>query len=105
MPIPIQNEVAQIVPNAVMIPRIIISCNVIDGKLKTSAEILLSAARCENSGLPNELWVPTGQSKVLYIADVENIDADLALLQPQTLQVFGGVIALIAGMNQIRKVI
>lgn len=104
MPIPIQNTDV-VVPNAVYIPQIVIQCGVVEGKLKTSAMITLSAAKCENAGTENEHWTPTGKSELLNIADIEHLDEDLASLQSSVGQVFAGIVGLVHGMNTIRKVI
>lgn len=103
MPIPFETTAPT--PNAVYIPQIVIHCGIVDGQLRTSAQIILSGAIVTNAGEENENWVQTGQTQMIQIPDVMNLDADLASLQTDVYTVFGGIINLIGAMNSIRKVL
>ncbi|HBR19455.1 MAG: hypothetical protein A2Y13_04325 [Planctomycetes bacterium GWC2_45_44] len=104
MPIPIQNtEIVK--PNAVLIPQILIQSGVVEGKIKTSVQIVLAAAKCDNAGQPNEAWELTGKVESIRLDDIEHLDEDLASLQASVGQVFAGILGLVHGMNTIRKVI
>lgn len=103
MPIPFETSVQT--PNAVYIPQIIIQCGIVDGQLKTSAQIILSGAHVTNAGEANESWTQTGQTQIMQIPDIMNLDSDLASLQTDVYTVFGGIINLVGSMNAIRKVL
>lgn len=103
MPIPVQNTATT--PNYVYAPQIILQCAIVDGKLKTSAQIVLAGAHVTNAGQANEAWESTGQMKSLFIQDIENLDEDLSGYSSSILTVFGGIVALLGGLNSVRKLI
>lgn len=103
MPIPVENEV--IVPNAVYAPQIILQMGISNGKLVSSAQIVFAGAKVIDAGLPTEQWISTGQTQVIHIADIMNLEADLAALAPQVETVYSGIVSLLAAINSIRKVL
>jgi hypothetical protein len=99
MPIELQTTVPT--PNALMVPTIILSTNPSGTGLVTSASIVMMAAHVDANGS----WTPTGASKTVVIDDVEHLEEDIASLSPTVLSVMGGILSLIAGLNDIRKVL
>ena len=99
MPIPL--ETTPLTPNSLMVPQIIISTCVRDGKLVIGAHITMSAAYVDNQGN----WTPTGQANTVVIEDIEHLDEDIAGLAPTVMAVMGGIITLVATLNSIRKVL
>ena len=80
---PLSLETAPAQPNAIFAPQIMLQTCIVGGKLHTSARICLAAAKVDDLGQPAENWTPTGQSGVLHIGDVSNLEQDLAALQSQ----------------------
>ena len=71
-------------PNGIYVPQIVISTAIVNGQLVTLAQAALAAAAIDANGN----YTRTGQSGVLQIQDVNNLDADLAGLQSQVTQLF-----------------
>jgi hypothetical protein len=99
MPIELQNSPA--VPNALMVPTIILSTVVREGKLVTGASICMAAAYVDGQGN----WTPTGQAKTVVIDDVEHLEEDIASLSPTVLTIMGDILSLVDSLNDIRKVL
>jgi len=103
MPVGLQKE--HPVPNIAYAPMILIQTGILDGKLRTSCQVHLAGACVENIGQPEETWAAAGQGEMVHIPDLANLEPDLAGLAPQVAAVYAGIIALIAELNEIRKVI
>jgi len=105
MPLPLETDVTPLEPNSLYTPQIFVQCNIVDGKLKTSANIILSAANVQNAGTENETWTPAGIRKTIHIDDVEHLDADLSELQGLVNQAFVNVVTVVGAINNIRKIL
>lgn len=99
MPLELETEIPT--PNAVMAPQIVLSTNIINGKLVTSAQITLSAASVGESGN----WTACGIMQTIQIPDVEHLDGDISEYQGDVLTIMGGIIQLIGNLNGVRKVL
>lgn len=102
---PISLQTTPVTPNAIFAPQIIISTALVGGKLQTSAQVFLAAAKVENAGQPNESWTTTGQNNLLYLADLDNLDTDLAGLQSQVNTVYAQIVTLLGNFNSIRRLL
>lgn len=100
MPLPL--ETTPITPNAVYAPQVLLQTGVINGKIVTSAQIVLGTGYVDQEG---NWTITSGQNGTVYIPDVENLDPDIAALSPNVLQIMGGIIQLIGSLNSIRKIV
>ena len=98
-------ETIPVQPNAVYAPQILLQTAVIGGKLQTSAQLFLAAAKVENPGESTETWTPTGQNNMVHLGDIAHLDEDLAGLQSQVATLYAGLVQLLASLNSIRKVL
>jgi len=104
MSIPLQNEI--VVPNSVVAQQVITNTTPdANGKLKTSAHVTLAASYVIGYGTADEHWSLTGQTGVIYIPDIDNLDDDIAGLALQIQQAFGLLVSIIDALNVIRKVL
>jgi len=96
-------ETTPITPNAVYAPQILLQTCIVGGKLQTSAQLFLAAAKVENSGELTETWTPTGQSSMVCLGDIANLDEDLASLQSSVTTLYAEIVQLLGSLNSIRK--
>lgn len=99
MPLPLEKSI--VTPNALMAPQIILRSAIMNGRLVTSAQIILQTAKCDNG-----VWTYCGgETKAVEIADIENLDADIASLAQDVGTLFTAIVTLIGTINAIRKVL
>jgi hypothetical protein len=98
---PLGMETQPIAPDSVFFPQIMFQSSVVAGQLIISATITYAAAKVDATGK----WLPTGQSNVIYIPDVEHLEDDITSLSPQVLAILGQIITLLGNINTIRKVL
>ncbi len=92
-------------PNAVYAPQFVLQMGIMNGKLVTSCQITLAAAKVVNAGTPQEQWEPTGQTQMIYIGDLDNPDPDLLFLAIKIGVLKEKLTDLIERINQTRKVL
>jgi hypothetical protein len=99
MPLPLEKEV--VVPNALIAPLIVISTNIIGGRLVSSAQIQIKGAKVDAGGI----WTEADSSvETLMINDVENLPHDIASIAPKVGLLFETIVEIIGEVNAIRKV-
>ena len=92
-------------PNAVYISQFLMQSGINSGKLVVSAQIVLSAAKIVNVGLPNETWKPTGQVETIYLPDLNNLEPDLAKFQLALTTTYNKLTDMVESINLTRKVL
>jgi hypothetical protein len=50
-----------------------------------------------------ETWTPTGQSSMVCLGDIANLDEDLASLQSSVTTLYAEIVQLLGSLNSIRK--
>lgn len=93
------------VPNAILIPRVITETKIVEGKLVTSCDIVISDAYVENVGESNETWEAGSKMTTYHIDDLKNLSEDIEEHQAQATQAYYAVIGLIASLNTTKKLI
>ena len=84
-----------IVPNAI-IANFNFVCEIAEGKLKNSIMVVYMTAHVEDYGTADEAWTPAPTKLVTrFIADIANLPAELAAMQAQAGQLFGGMLSVI----------
>lgn len=102
---PLELQTTPVQPNSIYAPQIILQTGIVDGKLTTSAQLGLAAAKVDNAGTETETWTATGQRNTIYISDIGQLDTDFTALQPQITALYSAIVQLIADANSIRKVL
>lgn len=88
-------------PNTVLVSRIVITTQIVAGAAKTSAIATLQPAFVDENGSAKIL----GLGKQLVIADLANLDGDIASVAPQITAAAANVEAAIDAINAIRKIV
>ena len=98
MAIAIENPVA--VPNEVLVRQATFQTNIVNGKLTVQLVINFQAARHDGN------WEDCGgKIETVVIADVNNLEADLAHLQSGMAQVVNQIYSGCGIINSVRKII
>jgi hypothetical protein len=97
-PIPPQKQA--VTPNAVYIPQVVIQTGIVDGVMKSSIQIVMATGN-----LTNGVWSATGNSGTVYLSDITNLEEDIAHLSKELGAVYSNLIATVAAINKIRRVI
>lgn len=103
MLIPVQNEA--VIPNAVYCPQMAFNTGFINGKMVTSATMVLGKAKVENADTEAEFWTPVVGTETVYVPDIMNLPEDLISFTEQVRMAFGLHVQFIVGVNTIRKVV
>ena len=93
------------IPNIAYPSMILIQTGIVNGKLQTSLQMHLNAAKRENPGTPEETWTATGKTEMIHIADAANPDADLVSVKPALLAAYQAIVDVVRQINAIRKVL
>ncbi len=93
------------VPNAILIPRVITETKIVEGKLVTSCDIVISDAYVDNVGDANETWVAGPKMTTYHIDDLKNLAANIDEHQTQATQAYYAVLGLISSLNTTEKLI
>ena len=100
MPLPLETQM--IMPNAVYAPQIVLSSFFDNGRLVTSASVTIKGGRVDEKGNWSEA---ASDAKTVYVADVENPEADIACILPQVGILAATIVDIIGTINSIRKVL
>jgi hypothetical protein len=100
MPIPL--EKSYVAPNAIYPPQIILQSAIVNGQIKTSARIVLRAAKSNVDGTWENV---SGQTASVVIPDIANLPKDLASLSKGVQEAYAGILTMLGELNAIRKVL
>ncbi|MHB9070470.1 MAG: hypothetical protein ACYC54_08870 [Sedimentisphaerales bacterium] len=98
---PLKMQTKPEVPNTIFFPQILIQTGINNGDLRTSCQLVLSAAKVDAQGK----WTPTGQTQTVYIPDIAKLEEDLVHLAPTVQQLYGIIVGLVDGINAVRKIL
>jgi hypothetical protein len=100
MPLPLEKSVE--IPNALLVPQIVLQTGISNGQLVTSAAITLMPCKVDINGK----WSETGSAcQTVYIPDVMKLDRDIEGLQKSVGNLFTELVGIIGQINSIRKVL
>jgi hypothetical protein len=89
-------------PNALLVPQIVLQTGISNSQLVTSAHITLMPCKVDSDGR----WNETGSAcQTVYIPDVMKLDGDIASLQKAVGNLFTELVGIIGQINSIRKVL
>lgn len=103
MPLPLTTKVK--IPDSVYVPMIMMQTGINQGKLITSCQLTLAAAKGTDPGTDKENWEATGQSSTIYIYDLVNLDPGYEQFGDQVKRIYGDILILIAAINEVKKVL
>jgi hypothetical protein len=103
MPLPIVKEV--VTPNSIYFPQITFATTCANGKMIISADISLRAAKVDDVNLETETWTQAAGTATIHIADIMNLDEDIAAFNPQMQDIYNGFLELIQEINEVREVL
>jgi hypothetical protein len=99
-------------------PRIGLTTTVVDGKLLTSAAIVLAPAKVKNRETEDETWepIPSRQFPIqvaerlntvttINIPNVLNLDADIVHLTPNIVNLYTKILTFVASVNEVRQLL
>ena len=98
---PIPTQKTPVVPNSVFIPQVIIQTGIMNGQLRSSAQIVIASANTDGEGI----WKRSGNIETIFISDISAPDADIAHLSKELGAVYSNLVAIVAEINKIRQVI
>jgi hypothetical protein len=99
----LQKEI--VIPDSIYAPMIMFQTGINMGKLHTTCQITLAAAKITEPGTERETWESTGQTQMIYLSDLVNLDPDLSMVGEQAALLYRGMLELIAAINETRKVL
>ncbi|HBR20290.1 MAG: hypothetical protein UV78_C0006G0017 [Parcubacteria group bacterium GW2011_GWA2_43_17] len=98
---PIPTQKAPVVPNSVFIPQVIIQTGIINGQLRSSAQIVIASANVDDNGI----WKQSGNAETIFLGNIAELDSDIAHISKEFGAVYSNLVAIVAEINKIRQVI
>ena len=99
--IPIPTQKVPVVPNSVFIPQVIIHTGIMNGQLRSSAQIVIASANVDSDGI----WKHGGNTETIFLSNIAELDSDIAHLSKEFGAVYSNLVAIVAEINKIRQVI